>query len=40
LGFAAVEFTVSELLVMRSELGPGGSRYTTLARCPLSETHG
>jgi 2'-5' RNA ligase len=33
--FAAVEFTVGELLVLRSELGPGGSRHTTLARCPL-----
>ena len=28
-------FDVTELLVVRSELGPGGSRYTTLSRHPL-----
>lgn len=31
-GFEAVEFPVTELVVMRSELGPGGSRYTALSR--------
>ncbi len=30
-------FNVSELVVMRSELGPGGSRYTPLARNPLGK---
>lgn len=28
-------FEVSEFVLMRSELGPGGSRYTTLSRHPL-----
>lgn len=32
LGFEAIEFSVTELLVMRSELGPGGSRYTEISR--------
>jgi RNA 2',3'-cyclic 3'-phosphodiesterase len=31
-GFAAIEFHVAELVVMRSELGPGGSRYTEISR--------
>src|ERR1041384_5164250 len=30
--FAPQRFQVSELVVMRSELGPGGSRYTPLSR--------
>jgi 2'-5' RNA ligase len=30
--FGPYFFTVSELIVMRSELGPGGSRYTPLSR--------
>lgn len=34
-GFAPVPWTVHELLVMRSELAPGGSRYTPLARLAL-----
>jgi len=33
LGFAPAQFTVGELIIMRSDLGPGGSRYATLARC-------
>ena len=31
-GFAAIEFPVTDLVVMRSELGPGGSRYTEISR--------
>ena len=31
-GFAAMEFAVADLIVMRSELGPGGSRYTEISR--------
>jgi 2'-5' RNA ligase len=31
-GFAAMEFAVTDLIVMRSELGPGGSRYTEISR--------
>ncbi|HJU53348.1 MAG TPA: RNA 2',3'-cyclic phosphodiesterase [Pyrinomonadaceae bacterium] len=34
-GFGSIEFPVTELVVMRSELGPGGSRYTTLSRHEL-----
>jgi RNA 2',3'-cyclic 3'-phosphodiesterase len=34
-GFEAIEFPVTDLVVMRSELGPGGSRYTELARHSL-----
>jgi RNA 2',3'-cyclic 3'-phosphodiesterase len=33
--FEPQSFGVSELVVMRSELGPGGSRYTPLSRHPL-----
>jgi 2'-5' RNA ligase len=33
--FGPHAFTVSELVVMRSELGPGGSRYTPLSRHAL-----
>jgi 2'-5' RNA ligase len=33
--FGPHAFDVPELLVMRSELGPGGSRYTPLSRHPL-----
>jgi 2'-5' RNA ligase len=35
-GFEAAEFTVRELVVLRSELGPNGSRYTELSRHPLT----
>lgn len=35
LGFEATPFPVTEIVVMRSELGPGGSRYTTLSRHQL-----
>ncbi|MBV9923726.1 MAG: RNA 2',3'-cyclic phosphodiesterase [Acidobacteria bacterium] len=34
--FGPHHFQVDELLVMRSELGPGGSRYTPLSRHALS----
>jgi len=34
--FGPHRFTVSELLVLRSELGPGGSRYTPLSRHALA----
>jgi len=37
MGFAAVEVSVSELLVIRSELGSTGSKYTTISRHPLIE---
>ena len=33
--FEPQRFKVSELVVMRSELGPGGSRYTPLSRHTL-----
>lgn len=33
--FAKITFSVSELMVMKSELLPTGSRYTPLARCLL-----
>jgi 2'-5' RNA ligase len=36
-GFAPVGFSVAELVLMRSELGPGGSRYAELSRHSLSE---
>jgi 2'-5' RNA ligase len=36
LAFRTNPFEVSELLVMRSRLGPGGSRYTALSRHRLS----
>ncbi len=32
MGFERAAFNVNELLVMRSELGPGGSRYTEISR--------
>lgn len=35
-GFAPAAFSVNSLVVLRSELGPGGSRYTELARHPLT----
>jgi 2'-5' RNA ligase len=38
LRFEAQTFTVTELIVMRSELGPGGSRYVPLTRHPLIDT--
>jgi 2'-5' RNA ligase len=31
-GFAAIEFKVTDLVVMQSELGPKGSRYTEISR--------
>ena len=31
-GFAAIEFPVTELVLMRSDLGAGGSRYTEISR--------
>jgi 2'-5' RNA ligase len=34
-GFAPAVFSVNALCVLRSVLGPGGSRYTELARHPL-----
>ena len=34
--FAPIEFSVSELLVIRSELSSAGSKYTTISRHPLS----
>ena len=40
LDFAPVEFDVRELLVIRSELGKAGSKYTTVSRHPLaSDAH-
>lgn len=35
-GFAAHSFTVREIVIMRSELGAGGSRYTTLERIAIN----
>ncbi|HEX8774228.1 MAG TPA: RNA 2',3'-cyclic phosphodiesterase [Pyrinomonadaceae bacterium] len=35
-GFASSEVAVAHLVLMRSELGPGGSRYTVLSSHPLS----
>src|SRR5437763_10320176 len=35
LGFAPQPFTVNELVIMRSDLGPNGSQYTPLARLAL-----
>jgi 2'-5' RNA ligase len=37
LGFEAIEFPVEEIVVMRSELGPQGSRYTAISRHGLGE---
>lgn len=37
-GFAPDSFRVSELVLMRSELGAGGSRYTALSRHQLGAT--
>jgi 2'-5' RNA ligase len=34
-GFAAIEFLVSELLVIRSELSNAGSKYSVISRHPL-----
>jgi 2'-5' RNA ligase len=36
-GFAPIEVSVDDLIVMQSHLGPGGSRYTELARHKLGE---
>ncbi|MCU1263870.1 MAG: 2-5 ligase [Acidobacteria bacterium] len=35
-GFAPVEVPVSELLVIRSELGSAGAKYTTISKHPLT----
>ncbi|HEV2913333.1 MAG TPA: RNA 2',3'-cyclic phosphodiesterase [Pyrinomonadaceae bacterium] len=35
-GFAPAGFRVNSLVVLRSELGPGGSRYSELSRHPLT----
>ncbi|HEX8846752.1 MAG TPA: RNA 2',3'-cyclic phosphodiesterase [Pyrinomonadaceae bacterium] len=35
-GFEAIEFPITELVVMRSELGAGGSRYTSISRHNLN----
>jgi 2'-5' RNA ligase len=35
-GFASAEVSVADLVLMRSELGPGGSIYTQLSRHALS----
>ncbi|MDQ2856293.1 MAG: RNA 2',3'-cyclic phosphodiesterase [Acidobacteriota bacterium] len=35
-GFAAVEVSITELLVIRSELSSAGSKYTTISRHPLT----
>lgn len=37
-GFERMEFTVSDILVLRSELSPGGSRYTEISRHGLAPT--
>lgn len=34
-GFAPAEASVADFVLMRSELGPGGSRYTELSRHPF-----
>ena len=34
-GFEPIGFEVKDLVVLRSELGPGGSRYTEISRHPL-----
>jgi 2'-5' RNA ligase len=36
LGFPPLEITVNEIVLMRSELGPGGSRYTALSHHRLT----
>ena len=36
-GFKAARFTVAELIVVRSELGKGGSRYSTISQHKLSQ---
>jgi RNA 2',3'-cyclic 3'-phosphodiesterase len=36
-GFAPMRFSVDRIVVIRSELGPGGSRYTELSRHSLGE---
>lgn len=37
MGFETIEFAVTELIVMRSELGPKGSRYTAISRHEFGE---
>jgi 2'-5' RNA ligase len=34
-GFARIEFEAADLVLLRSELGPGGSRYTVISRHEL-----
>jgi 2'-5' RNA ligase len=36
IGFPAMELPVKEIVLMRSELGPGGSRYTALSHHSLA----
>lgn len=38
--FAPIRFKVTELVVMKSELGAGGSRYTVLTRHKLNDERG
>ena len=38
-GFNSAEFEVNEIYLMRSELGPGGSRYTVISRHELGLLH-
>lgn len=40
MSFEAIEFPVTELVLMRSELGAGGSRYTAISREALAEKQG
>ena len=40
MGFAPVSFTVNELVIMQSQLGAGGSRYTPLSRHQLKTKAG
>lgn len=37
--FAPYPFQVSEIVVMHSELGPGGSKYTAVTRHVFAQTH-
>ncbi|MDT5061056.1 MAG: 2,3-cyclic 3-phosphodiesterase [Acidobacteriota bacterium] len=37
IGFEAIDFPVKELVLMRSELGPGGSSYTEISRHRLKK---
>ena len=37
-GFERIEFTVADFVILRSELGPGGSRYTEISRHAFKAT--